>query len=139
VTGKAPASSPLLGGSEPLRTPSTSSGVEDGPYRVLELARKRGAVRHKLFRDVMGALRRLGEELVDVVARLEIEGLWLVDECHQLMVAINLGLLHHDTLERTPRHPLQPHARLEPEPWRRPGRQTTTSRSPRSAGRSSMP
>ena len=41
----------------------------------------------------MGALSRLGEELVDVDARLEPEGLRLVDEWHQLKVAINLGRL----------------------------------------------
>ena len=41
-------------------------------------------------------LSRLGEELVDVDARLEIEGLRLVDKWHQLKVAINLGRLQHE-------------------------------------------
>ena len=72
---------------------STTPSVEDGPGRAFELARKRGAVRHELFREAMGALSRLGEELVDVDARLETEGLWLVDEWRQLKVAINLGRL----------------------------------------------
>ena len=44
----------------------------------------------------MHALSRLGEELVDVDARLETEGLRLADEWHQLKVAINLGHLQHE-------------------------------------------
>ena len=65
ATRRAPASSPRLGGSEPLRTPPPSTCVDDGPGRALELAHKRGAVRHELFREAIGALSRLGEELVD--------------------------------------------------------------------------
>ena len=67
-----------------------------GPGRALELARKRGAVRHELFREAMGALGRLGEELVDIDVCLEAEGLQLVDGWHQLKVAINLGHLQHE-------------------------------------------
>nr|XP_020201005.1 tol-Pal system protein TolA-like [Aegilops tauschii subsp. strangulata] len=44
----------------------------------------------------MDALSRLGEELVDIDARLETEGLWLLDEWHQLKVAINLGCLQRE-------------------------------------------
>ena len=43
----------------------------------------------------MGTLSRLGGELADVDARLEMEGLWLADKWHQLKVAINLGRLQH--------------------------------------------
>nr|XP_020165394.1 uncharacterized protein C6orf163-like [Aegilops tauschii subsp. strangulata] len=39
----------------------------------------------------MGVMNRLGEELVDVDARLMAEGLRLAEERHKLMVAINLG------------------------------------------------
>ena len=58
---------------------------------MFELVRERGAIRHELFREAMGALSRLGEELMDVDTRLETKGLRLVDECHQLKVAIILG------------------------------------------------
>nr|XP_020158444.1 tropomyosin-2-like [Aegilops tauschii subsp. strangulata] len=44
----------------------------------------------------MGALSQLGEELVDVDARLETEGLRLADEWHQFKVAINLGRLQRE-------------------------------------------
>ena len=44
----------------------------------------------------MGALSQLGEELVDVDVRLETEGLRLVDEWHQLKVAINHGRLQRE-------------------------------------------
>ena len=67
--------------------------MEDGPGCAFELARRRGAVHHELFREAMGALSRLGGELVDVDAHLEAEGLRLVEEWHRLKVAINLGRL----------------------------------------------
>ena len=41
-------------------------------------------------------MSRLGRELVDVDARLEAEGLRLVEEWHQLKVAINLGRLQRE-------------------------------------------
>ena len=44
----------------------------------------------------MGALSWLGEEVVDVDARLETEGLRLADEWDQLKVAIDLGRLQRD-------------------------------------------
>ena len=44
----------------------------------------------------MSALSQLGEDIVDVDARLETEGLRLVDEWHQLKVAINLGRLQRE-------------------------------------------
>nr|XP_020178607.1 dynein regulatory complex protein 1 homolog [Aegilops tauschii subsp. strangulata] len=44
----------------------------------------------------MAALSQLGEELVDVDARLATEVLRLADERHQLKVAINLGRLQHE-------------------------------------------
>lgn len=96
VTGEAPAPSPLLEGSEPLRIPSATLAVGDGPGHVLKFAHERGVVRHELFEDAMGTLSRLGGELVDVNARLEAEGLRLVEEWHQLKVAINLGRLQHE-------------------------------------------
>ena len=40
---KAPASSPLPGAGEPLRTSPTTLGAEDGPGRAFKLARERGA------------------------------------------------------------------------------------------------
>nr|XP_020167012.1 tol-Pal system protein TolA-like [Aegilops tauschii subsp. strangulata] len=44
----------------------------------------------------MSALSRLGKELVDVDARLETEGLRLVDKWHELKVAINLRRLQRE-------------------------------------------
>lgn len=82
MTGEEPASSPLLGGSEPLRIPSATSAVGDEPGRALKFAHEWGVVRHELFQEAMGALSRLGEELVDVDARLEAEGVRLVEESH---------------------------------------------------------
>ena len=77
----------------PLRTSSATTGAEDGPGRSFEGAHRRGVVRHELLREAMGALSRLGEELVDVDARLEDEGLRLVDEWHLLKVSVNLERL----------------------------------------------
>ena len=71
-------------------------GVEDGPNHAFELARERGVVRHELFREARGALSRLGEDLVDVDARLEAEDLRLADEWHRLKVAVNLGRLQDE-------------------------------------------
>ena len=50
-------------------------------------------VAHELFQEAMGAMSRLGGELADIDARLEAEGLQLVEEWHRLKVAINLGRL----------------------------------------------
>ena len=41
-------------------------------------------------------MNRLGEELVDVDARLVAKGLRLVEERHKLKVAINLGRHHRE-------------------------------------------
>ena len=65
--------------------------MEDDIGRVLKHARERSAVRHGLFQEAMGAMSRLGGELADVDARLEAEGLRLMEERHKLKVAINLG------------------------------------------------
>ena len=70
TTRKGPASSPRPGGSVPLQISPATSGVEDEPRRSFERARKRGTVCHELFREAMGVLSRLGEELVDVDAAL---------------------------------------------------------------------
>ena len=70
--------------------------MEEGPSRVLELARRRNAVRHDLLREAMGALGCLGAELADVDTQLEVEGLRLVREWRQLKVTINLGHLQHE-------------------------------------------
>ena len=71
-------------------------GAEDGPGRAFELARKRGAVRHELFREAVGVLSRLGEELVDVDAHLETEGLRMADGWDRLKVAIDLMCLQRE-------------------------------------------
>ena len=58
---------------------------------MLESAQESSIVRHELFQEAMGAMNRLGEELVDVDVCLVAEGLRLVEERHKLKVAINLG------------------------------------------------
>ena len=58
---------------------------------MLKSAQERSVVHHELFQEAMGAMKRLGEELVDVDVRLMAEGLRLVEERHKLKVAINLG------------------------------------------------
>ena len=63
----------------------------DDISRALKFARERSVVRHELFREAMGAMSRLGGELMDVDACLEAEGLRLMEERHKLKVAINLG------------------------------------------------
>ena len=95
VVGKAPTCSSLLGAGKPPQASPTIARAVDGPGCAFEFACGRGAVHHELFWEAMGALSRLGEELVDIDARLEIEGLWLADEWHWLKVAIN-GRLHHE-------------------------------------------
>ena len=64
--------------------------------RVLEFEHGRSVVRHELFQEAMGAMNRLGEELAGVDARLEAEGLRLVEERRKLRVAINLGRYQRD-------------------------------------------
>nr|XP_020181403.1 wiskott-Aldrich syndrome protein homolog 1-like [Aegilops tauschii subsp. strangulata] len=93
AAGGAPAPSPLLKGGEPLRVPSATPAVEDRIGRVLKFAHEWGVIRHELFQEAMGGMSLLGGELVEVDARLEAEGLRLMEECHKLKVAINLG--HH--------------------------------------------
>ena len=56
--------------------------MKDGLGRALELPRDRCILRHELFQEAMGALSRLEEELGDVDARLEAEGLRLAYEWH---------------------------------------------------------
>ena len=58
---------------------------------MLKSAQEKSVVRHELFQEAMGAMNRLGEELMDVDARLVAEGLHLAEERHKLKVAINLG------------------------------------------------
>ena len=58
---------------------------------MIKSVHERSVVRHELFQEAMGAMNRLGEELVDVDARLMAEGLRLVEERHKLKVSINLG------------------------------------------------
>ena len=58
---------------------------------MLKYAREKSVVPHELFQEVMGEMSRLGEELVDVDARLLAEGLRLAEERRKLKVAINLG------------------------------------------------
>ena len=58
---------------------------------VLEFEHGQSIVRYELFREALGAMNRLGEELEGVDACLEAEGLRLVEEWHKLTVAINLG------------------------------------------------
>ena len=82
---------PLLKGGEPLRAPSATPAAEDGVSDMLKSAHERSIVHHELFQEAMGAMNRLGEELVDVDARLMAEGLRLAEERHKLKVAINLG------------------------------------------------
>ena len=96
ATGEAPASIPLLGGNEPLRIPSATPAVEDGPNHALKFAHEQSVIHHELFQEAMGVMSRLGRELLDVDARLETEGLGLVEEWHQLKVAINLGHLQRE-------------------------------------------
>ena len=91
AAGRAPAPSPLLKGGEPLRAPSASPVVEYRVGSVLRSAHERSVVLHELFRDAMGAMNRLGEELADVDTCLVAEGLRLMVEQHKLKVAINLG------------------------------------------------
>ena len=58
---------------------------------MLKVAHERSVVHHELFQEAMGAMNRLGEELVEVDAHLVAEGLRLAEEQHKLKVAINLG------------------------------------------------
>nr|XP_020169716.1 tol-Pal system protein TolA-like [Aegilops tauschii subsp. strangulata] len=51
---------------------------------MLKSVQERSVVRHELVQEAMGAMNRLGEELVDVDARLVAEGFWLVEERHKL-------------------------------------------------------
>ena len=57
---------------------------------VLEFEHGQSIVRYELFREALGAMNRLGEELEGVDACLEAEGLRLVEEWNKLKVAINL-------------------------------------------------
>ena len=63
---------------------------------MFESAQERSVIRHELFQEAMGAMNQLGEELVDVDARLVAEGLRLVEERRKLKVAINLGRHQHE-------------------------------------------
>lgn len=71
--------------------------MQDGLGRALELARGSSSVRFELFGEVMRAMVQLGGDLADVDTHLEVEGLRLVHEWHQLKVTINLGQLQHDS------------------------------------------
>ena len=91
ATREALTPSPLLKAGEPLRIPSATPTVGNGPSCVHKFAHERSVVRHELFQEATGAMNRLGEELVDVDARLVAEGLQLVEKRHKMKVAINLG------------------------------------------------
>nr|XP_020151778.1 plectin-like [Aegilops tauschii subsp. strangulata] len=54
-------------------------------------AQEKNVVRHELFQEAIGAMNRLGEELVDVDVRLVAVGVRLAEERHKLKLAINLG------------------------------------------------
>nr|XP_020154695.1 golgin subfamily A member 6-like protein 2 [Aegilops tauschii subsp. strangulata] len=96
AAGQAPAPSPLLLGGVPLQALSVSPAAEDGVSGTLKSTQEKSAVRHELFQEAMGVMNRLGEELVDVDARLVAEGLRLAEERHKLRVAINLGRHQHE-------------------------------------------
>ena len=69
VSGVAPAASPLPRGS------TVAPVVEDKMGRALEFEHERSVIRHELFQEAMGAMKRLGGELKDVDVRLRAEGL----------------------------------------------------------------
>ena len=71
ASGRVPAPSPLLEGGEPLRAAPAAPVVEDGMGRELEFEHGRSVVCRELFQEAMGAMNRLGEELVGVDTRLE--------------------------------------------------------------------
>ena len=85
------APSPLPRGGKPLRGPPTTLAMEDDISSVLKLALEQSVIRHDLFQEAMAAISRLVGELANVDARLEAEGLRLMEEWHKLKVAINLG------------------------------------------------
>ena len=70
--------------------------MEDEIGRALKFVHERSVICHELFREAVGAMSRIGGELVDVDTRLKAEGLRLMKERHKLKVAINLGRHQHE-------------------------------------------
>ena len=63
---------------------------------MLESAREGSVIRRELFQEAMGAMNRLGEELMDVDACLVAEGLRLVAERHDLEATAALAHRRRD-------------------------------------------
>ena len=92
----APAPSPLPRGSEPLRGPPPTPAAEDDIDDVLKRARERSIIRQEFLRKAADAMGQLGGELADVDARLEAEGLRLIEERRKLKVEASLARHQRD-------------------------------------------